>query len=114
MSCCGGFGYGGFGYGGFGFGGYGLGCCAPCIPPFFPKCVDGCPIVVTSCGAIYPDECGASLCNPCYGGISGPAAHCSKKKCCESSTNGCGLNYEKPKKQWFTPGTKVNACNCNC
>lgn len=112
MACCG-FGYG-LGYGGLG---YGLGgCCAPCIPPYFPTCVKGCPVQISPCDAIYPDACGAaSFCNPCYGGISGPAVHCEKKKCCETSTgcNGCS-NNSKPKNQWFKPGTKVSVCNCNC
>ncbi len=108
----------GLGYGyGLGLGGYGLGCggcCAPCLQCYYPTLVDACPVQI-GCGAIYPDECGTQFLNPCYGGISGPAAHCSKKKCCESSTNGCGLNYTKPKSKWFVPGTDTSKkCSCSC
>lgn len=106
-----GLGYGGYGYGlGLGCGG----CCAPCLQCFYPKLVDACPVQI-GCGAIYPDECGQGLLDPCYGGIRAPAAHCQKKKCCESSTNGCGLNYQKPKNQWYSPAVTVsNPCNSCC
>lgn len=108
----------GLGYGyGLGYGLGGCGCCPPpCLQCFYPKLVDACPVQI-GCGAIYPDECGIGLGNPCYGGISAPAAHCEKKKCCESATgcNSCGLNTKKPKNKWFNPGTTVTpACACTC
>lgn len=110
----------GYGYGlGLGYG-YGLGCggcCAPCLQCYIPKCVDACPVQI-GCGAIYPDECGVGLFNPCYGGISAPAAHCSKKKCCETTTgcNSCSVGHQKPKNQWYNPAIPASqACGCcNC
>ena len=105
MACCGfGIGYGGLGYGG-------CGGCGPCLQCYYPKLVDACPLQI-GCGAIYPNECGNF--GPCYGGISGPAVTCEKKKCCESSTCGCCLNTKKNKNKWFVPGTTVTKCACQC
>lgn len=104
MSCYG-LGYGlGLGYG------YGLGC-APCLQCYYPKCVDECPVVIAP-GPIIPDPlCG--ICDPCYGGIRAPAAHCSKTKaCCDATTK--SSSCKKQKNPWFVPGSQAADCCNSC
>ena len=92
--------------------GLGYGCCNPCgLQCYYPTLVDGCPVNI-QCGAIIPEPCGPL--GPCYGGVSVPAHGCGKNKCCQSTTNGCGLVQKKVKSQWLKPGLAATHCGCGC
>lgn len=97
----------------YGYGGCGPLCGPACLQCYYPKYVDGCPVVIKP-GPIVP-EC-INVASPCYGGISAPAHSCPKAKCCETTTCGCSLAKKKSKSEWVKPGQikAGDACGCSC